>query len=131
MSLMMLIWIADSVAYFSGRRWGNRRLAPCAEPGKDLGRRLWCLIGALLWGVLLVALLPLSRGGGCCCCCSAHDRGAVGCRRPVRESAQAPARAQGRRFDLAGTRRRARSYRQHDRRRAVVRARLIWLEKGL
>ncbi|MDQ2694183.1 MAG: phosphatidate cytidylyltransferase, partial [Pseudomonadota bacterium] len=32
--LMALVWIADSGAYFSGRRWGRRKLAPAISPGK-------------------------------------------------------------------------------------------------
>ncbi|MFV1972343.1 MAG: phosphatidate cytidylyltransferase [Thiohalobacterales bacterium] len=32
--LLVLIWLADSGAYFSGRRWGNRKLAPVISPGK-------------------------------------------------------------------------------------------------
>lgn len=32
--LMLLIWIADSGAYFIGSRWGRRPLAPRVSPGK-------------------------------------------------------------------------------------------------
>ncbi len=32
--LMVLIWVADSGAYFSGRRWGRTKLAPRVSPGK-------------------------------------------------------------------------------------------------
>lgn len=32
--LMVLVWGADSAAYFAGRRWGRRRLAPSISPGK-------------------------------------------------------------------------------------------------
>ena len=32
--LLVMIWLADSGAYFSGRRWGHRRLAPLISPGK-------------------------------------------------------------------------------------------------
>jgi len=34
--LMFLIWIADSAAYFSGRRWGRHKLCPGISPGKTL-----------------------------------------------------------------------------------------------
>jgi len=63
MSLMMLIWIADSVAYFSGRRWGRRKLAPVLSPGKTWAGVYGALIGALLWGSLLVVHLSLSPSG--------------------------------------------------------------------
>jgi phosphatidate cytidylyltransferase len=32
--LLVMIWLADSGAYFAGRRWGRNRLAPAISPGK-------------------------------------------------------------------------------------------------
>ena len=58
LSVLVLVWAADVVAYFAGRAWGGRffrvKLAPAISPGKT-----W--EGALggLAGVLLVALLWL------------------------------------------------------------------------
>ena len=50
--LMSLVWVADSAAYFSGRRWGKHKLAPRVSPGKT-----WeGVAGALLAAVLYVAL---------------------------------------------------------------------------
>ena len=34
MSLMVLVWVADVAAYFGGRAWGKRKLAPAISPGK-------------------------------------------------------------------------------------------------
>ena len=34
LGLAALIWLADSLAYFAGRRWGRHRLAPRVSPGK-------------------------------------------------------------------------------------------------
>lgn len=34
--LMVLIWGADSGAYFVGRKWGRRKLAPHVSPGKSV-----------------------------------------------------------------------------------------------
>jgi phosphatidate cytidylyltransferase len=33
--LLVLIWTADSGAYFAGRRWGRRKLARHVSPGKS------------------------------------------------------------------------------------------------
>jgi phosphatidate cytidylyltransferase len=34
LAVMGVVWIADSAAYFSGRTWGRRKLAPSISPGK-------------------------------------------------------------------------------------------------
>lgn len=62
MALLMLIWIADSAAFFSGSRWGRCKLAPALSPGKTWAGLYGALIGAFLWGLVLVLLLRLSFG---------------------------------------------------------------------
>jgi len=32
--LLVMVWLADSGAYFAGRRWGRNKLAPVISPGK-------------------------------------------------------------------------------------------------
>jgi CDP-diglyceride synthetase len=34
LSLLALVWVADIAAYFGGRAWGRRKLAPSISPGK-------------------------------------------------------------------------------------------------
>lgn len=46
--LLVLIWIADSGAYFSGKRWGKLQLADKISPGKT-----W----EGVWGALLVSFI--------------------------------------------------------------------------
>jgi phosphatidate cytidylyltransferase len=56
--LLALIWLADSVAYFVGRRWGKDKLSPLISPGKTFEG----LNGALAGGALLAAGFGLAYG---------------------------------------------------------------------
>ena len=51
--LMLLIWVADSAAYFAGRRWGKHKLAPVISPGKSWEGVYGALFGATVCGLLL------------------------------------------------------------------------------
>jgi phosphatidate cytidylyltransferase len=61
LALLLLIWLADTAAYFAGRRWGRRKLAPGISPGKTLEGVYGALAGLLLYGIglHLWGLLPL------------------------------------------------------------------------
>jgi len=63
LALFALIWLADSAAYFVGRHYGRRRLAPRVSPGKT-----WAGVGGALLAAPVVALafgLPAGyRGAG-------------------------------------------------------------------
>ncbi len=50
--LLVLIWIADSGAYFAGRKWGKTKLAPVISPGKSWEGVYGALFGALLCGIM-------------------------------------------------------------------------------
>lgn len=52
MLLLMLVWAADTGAYFSGRRWGKRKLAPAVSPGKTLEGLYGGLASALVVGLV-------------------------------------------------------------------------------
>lgn len=57
--LMVLIWVADSGAYFTGRRWGKTKLAPSISPGKTLEGVYGASVGALSCALFFIAWAPL------------------------------------------------------------------------
>lgn len=61
LALMAIVWIADSAAYFAGRRFGKRKLAPSISPGKT-----WEGVygGLIAVAVYALALLPFAEGAG-------------------------------------------------------------------
>ena len=52
LSLLCVVWAADIAAYFGGRRFGRRKLAPSISPGKS-----WEGVVSGVLGVLLLALV--------------------------------------------------------------------------
>ncbi len=51
MFLMLLIWGADTAAYFSGKKWGKRRLASQVSPGKTWEGSLGGIVAGIVIGV--------------------------------------------------------------------------------
>jgi len=51
-SVLLIVWIADTAAYFAGRAFGRRKLAPHISPGKT-----WAGVAGAVLAVLLLALV--------------------------------------------------------------------------
>lgn len=60
--LLLLIWGADSAAYFVGKKWGKNKLAPHVSPGKSLQGLAGALLFAICFaiGLLLYSKAPFS-----------------------------------------------------------------------
>lgn len=63
MSMLVAVWLADSAAYFAGRAFGKRKLAPMISPGKTLAGLGGALLAALVWGVAM-SFTPLFTSVG-------------------------------------------------------------------
>jgi phosphatidate cytidylyltransferase len=48
-----VVWVADIAAYFAGRRFGRRKLAPEVSPGKTWEGVIGALIGVAIYGIVL------------------------------------------------------------------------------
>ena len=48
---MSIVWVADIGAYFTGRRWGRRKLAPAISPGKTREGAVGALLLVAVYGV--------------------------------------------------------------------------------
>ncbi|MEP7084189.1 MAG: phosphatidate cytidylyltransferase [Betaproteobacteria bacterium] len=59
LATMLVVWIADTAAYFAGRRFGRRKLAPVISPGKSWEGVYGGLVGVGVYAVLLLLLSPL------------------------------------------------------------------------
>ena len=57
-----VVWIADTAAYFAGRRWGRRKLAPSISPGKTWEGAGGGLIGAASYAMMVSIFLAGVHG---------------------------------------------------------------------
>src|SRR6266446_2888983 len=58
LALMAIVWVADSAAYFAGRRFGKRKLAPAISPGKTWEGVYGALIATGLYALALLWFAP-------------------------------------------------------------------------
>jgi phosphatidate cytidylyltransferase len=59
---LLIVWLADSGAYFAGRAWGVRKLAPLVSPGKTVAGFWGGLAACALLAVLVSILLGWNTG---------------------------------------------------------------------
>jgi phosphatidate cytidylyltransferase len=61
LAAMAIVWIADTAAYFTGRRLGRHKLAPRISPGKTWEGAAGAVVAVVAYALLLV---PLARRAG-------------------------------------------------------------------
>ena len=61
LAMMAVVWIADTAAYFIGRRFGRRKLAPAISPSKTWAGVYGALVAV---GVYAMLLLPFAAAAG-------------------------------------------------------------------
>ena len=57
LTVLLTVWIADIAAYFAGRRFGRRKLAPQISPGKTWEGVMGAFVAVLIYGFVVSFLL--------------------------------------------------------------------------
>ncbi len=63
LGILVLVWVADIAAYFTGRTFGRTKLAPTISPGKTWEGAAGAAVGVMLVGVILSWAWPLMSVG--------------------------------------------------------------------
>ncbi len=65
LAVLGMVVVADSAAYFAGRRYGRHKLAPVISPGKTWEGLLGAWLAVSLYAVMLHFLWPVTCGIAC------------------------------------------------------------------
>ncbi len=60
LAVLLAVWIADIAAYFAGRRFGHRKLAPQISPGKTWEGVIGAFVAVLIYGFVVSFVLQPS-----------------------------------------------------------------------
>lgn len=58
LAALALPWVADTAAYFAGRRWGRRKLAPSVSPGKTVEGAIAGLAAVIAYAMICAHGFP-------------------------------------------------------------------------
>jgi phosphatidate cytidylyltransferase len=61
LAVLSTVWLADSAAYFAGKKFGRHKLAPEVSPGKTWEGVAGAMLAVTLYGLLLCYYLHISR----------------------------------------------------------------------
>jgi phosphatidate cytidylyltransferase len=61
--VLALTWVADTAAYFTGRRFGRHKLAPAISPGKTWEGVGGALLGSAAYAIICAAFVPQLQAG--------------------------------------------------------------------
>jgi phosphatidate cytidylyltransferase len=56
------VWVADIAAYFSGRAFGRKKLAPSISPGKTWAGAVGAALGVMVYGGIVFAVIMFDSG---------------------------------------------------------------------
>ena len=62
LAVLILVWLADTAAYFVGRKWGRRKLAPSISPGKTWEGAWGGLAAAMAYAIICGTFLLGTAG---------------------------------------------------------------------
>jgi len=60
LSSLLIIWVADTAAYFAGRAFGKHKLAPAVSPGKTWEGVIGALLANLALAIVMANTMPVS-----------------------------------------------------------------------